>query len=91
MLFGQLKTYRYPASFAAGGSISVTLNNLNTATFDSATFVGIGRLSPVVFDGLGGGGGFGLENIEVTDASIPVPGTLALGLVPLVAQRRRRV
>ena len=81
--------------FTGGGSISVTLNNLNTLAWGSTTFSGFDNLSSVTFDGLQGGS-FSLDNINVNANANAVPepaslALLALGLAGLGFSRRKQV
>jgi len=85
---------------APTGSVSVTFNGANYATLDGTA---LGTVDRLIFDGFGGGGGFVLDNVNLTTpqapgggGAIPEPGTVALlgtSLLPLaaaVARRRHR-
>ena len=80
--------------FGAGGSITNTFAGLNASSFTSISLAGYNGLSSVVFDGVGGGGQFGLENISVAPSTtVPEPATMTLlgfGLAGVAFARRKR-
>jgi hypothetical protein len=62
-----------------GGTVSTTIAILSAASFQSVDLAGFGNLTAVVFDGLGGGGGFALDNVEVGAAvATPEPAMMLL-------------
>lgn len=66
------------------GTISIPLGTGYTTVLGGS----LGTVDELRFDGLGGGGGFVLDNLTLT---IPAPGSIALlGVAGLAAIRRRR-
>jgi len=82
-----------------GGTVTTNLGIVNSTSFftaGGATFAGFGDVTSVVFDGIGAGGGFALDNITTgapTAAAVPEPASLLLlgtGLAAAGARLRRR-
>ena len=79
--------------FTGGGTISTSITLLSAASFQSELLAGFSGLDKVTFDGIGGGGGFALDNINVVPASVPETSSMlmliGMGVLPLIAARKR--
>jgi hypothetical protein len=75
-------------NLVGGGTVNelFTLSN----SFTARNFTSFNNLTSVVFQGAGGNAGFGLENVQVSDAAVPEPASLALFGVALAAMAFRR-
>ena len=76
-------------------SISTGLITLTTLGTGYTTLFGnaLGLVDTIIFDGIGGAGGFVLDNLALNERAVPVPATLLLfgtGLAGLAGSRIRR-
>ena len=85
--------------FLNGVQVAESIRNIGSSGYITATFFGDLNVAfdRIVFDGLGGGGGFQLDNLVITPrgTAVPEPGTWALmiagfGAAGAAARRRRR-
>lgn len=72
-------------NFMGGGSVNSVVS-ISNAAFTSEAFSTFNNLSSITFQGLGGNGGFGLENVTVSEGStVPEPTSIALFGLALAA------
>lgn len=80
-------------SFMGGGSVN-SIVGLSNAAFTSEAFSTFNNLSSITFQGIGRNGGFGLENVTVSEGStVPEPTSIALfglALAAMAIVRKKR-